>query len=106
MPEYQKANTLSVYLSMPTGEISTAGIVRDAFRTNKQVFVPYLRRLPDAQMGSTSSIMDMVELSSIMEYESLARDKWGIPSVPDSSVSLAFPEKGFIQELKGMVILT
>ena len=40
MPEYQAARTISVYLSMPGGEISTSEIVRNALDEGKKVFIP------------------------------------------------------------------
>ena len=37
MPEYKAAGRISVYLSMPTGEINTSNIVRDALDHGKKV---------------------------------------------------------------------
>ncbi|KAI9720187.1 MAG: hypothetical protein M1812_003005 [Candelaria pacifica] len=85
-PEYEAARRLSIYLSMPRGEISTNAIVRDALSQHKKVFVPYTRRVPDATAGQPGSVMDMVSLQSIEDYESLQPDSWGIPTPSKESL--------------------
>lgn len=87
MPEYQAAKRISIYLSMPSGEISTAEIVHDALKSGKKVFVPYTHKLQNAQAEQPSSIMDMLQLHSLADYDSLKPDKWGIPSLNADSVS-------------------
>jgi 5-formyltetrahydrofolate cyclo-ligase len=62
MPEYQAARRISVYLSMPGGEISTSNIVHDALNQGKKVFIPYTYSLSNSEEGQPKSIMDMVEL--------------------------------------------
>lgn len=76
-----------MYLSMPNGEIQTDPIVRHALSSGKQVFVPYLHKsgLPSGE--GPARLMDMVSLRDITDYESLQRDKWGIPSVDEASVN-------------------
>ncbi|RYP91404.1 hypothetical protein DL770_002449 [Monosporascus sp. CRB-9-2] len=84
---YVDAKTVGVYLSMPGGEIQTDHVVRHALRSGKQVFVPYLHKsgLPPGE--GPARLMDMVSLKGIEDYESLQRDKWGIPSVDAKSVN-------------------
>ena len=82
LKEYQKAHTVGIYLSMPSGEISTKHIVRDALRSGKKVFVPYLYQ--DKSLDPPRSVMDMVSLHSQQDYEAFKPDKWGIPT-PDST---------------------
>lgn len=78
---------------MPNGEAGTENIVEHALGHGKQVFVPYLYKNPGSiriDNGATykpKRIMNMVSLHSIDDYHSLEADKWGIPSVPDSSIS-------------------
>lgn len=87
MPEYQAARRISVYLSMPGGEISTTDIVRSALDEGKKVFIPYTYS-PDAPSGGQpKSIMDMVELHSMADLDSLQPDKWGIPTPAKASIS-------------------
>lgn len=71
---------------MPKGEISTEDIVHDSLREGKKVLVPYIYK-SDAQ-GSVEprSVMNMVSLHSLSDYESLSPDAWGIPSVSERSV--------------------
>lgn len=87
MPEYKAAKRISVYLSMPSGEISTAGIVHDALGQGKQVFIPYTYKPASPKDGQPKSIMDMLELKSIDDYESLKPDPWGIPTPSEDSIS-------------------
>jgi 5-formyltetrahydrofolate cyclo-ligase len=71
---------------MPGAEIQTDPIVRHALDTGKQVFVPYLHRSPLETPDTPTRVMDMVHLKSIGDYESLKRDRWGIPSVDPATV--------------------
>ena len=87
MREYQNARRISVYLSMPSGEICTQHIVEDALRQGKEVFVPYLYEQTLLGMDKPSSVMDMVSLDSQDDYDSLKQDKWGIPTPCHDSVS-------------------
>ncbi|KAG9191662.1 5-formyltetrahydrofolate cyclo-ligase [Alternaria panax] len=87
MPEYKAARRISVYLSMPGGEISTSDIVRNALHGGKRVFIPYTYSLETPKQGQPKSIMDMVELQSMKDFESLQPDKWGIPTPNKHSLS-------------------
>ncbi|CAE7174632.1 hypothetical protein CFE70_005195 [Pyrenophora teres f. teres 0-1] len=87
MPEYQAARRISVYLSMPGGEISTTDIVRNALDQGKKVFIPYTYNLDSPKQGQPKSIMDMVELQSMADFDSLQSDKWGIPTPSQDSIS-------------------
>ncbi|KAF1980504.1 5-formyltetrahydrofolate cyclo-ligase-like protein [Bimuria novae-zelandiae CBS 107.79] len=86
MPEYKTARRISVYLSMPSGEISTTGIVRDALAQGKRVFIPYTYNLQNPKEGQPKSIMDMLELHSMQDFESLQPDKWNIPTPSEDSI--------------------
>lgn len=83
LPEYKKARSISVFLSMPSGEISTQEIVHRAFSEGKKIFIPYTYKLSAPREFWPSSVMDMVKLHSLDDYQSLQPDKWEIPS-PDS----------------------
>lgn len=83
---YQEAKRIGIYLSMPSGEISTDAIVRHALAQGKQVFVPYLHKAQDALPGFPRSVMDMLELHSLSDYNSLKRDSWGIPTIDPATV--------------------
>ncbi|KAK3687354.1 hypothetical protein B0T22DRAFT_478682 [Podospora appendiculata] len=83
---YVEAKRVSVFLSMPTGEIQTDAIVRHALESGKEVFVPYLHRNPLASSDLPVRVMDMVRLNTMRDYEALEPDRWGIPSVDPSTV--------------------
>jgi 5-formyltetrahydrofolate cyclo-ligase len=87
MPEYKAAKRISVYLSMPSGEISTSGIVHDALKQGKQVFIPYTYKLTAPKEDQPKSIMDMLELQSLSEFATLEQDNWGIPTLNADSIS-------------------
>ncbi|KAL7784896.1 5-formyltetrahydrofolate cyclo-ligase [Trichoderma ceciliae] len=83
---YQEASRISVYLSMPVGEIQTDAIVRHALSSGKQVFVPYLHKSPLDEPETPARVMDMVRLQDIQDYDGLQRDTWGIPSIDPATV--------------------
>lgn len=71
---------------MPTGEIQTDAIVRHALSTGKKVFVPYLFKPSNPPADTPKSLMDMVDLRSLSDYDSLKRDSWGIPTIGSDTV--------------------
>lgn len=71
---------------MPTGELQTDAIVRHALGSGKQVFVPYLFKPSNPPPGTPKSMMDMVDLRSLSDYDSLKRDSWGIPTIGADTV--------------------
>ncbi|KAH9876826.1 hypothetical protein IAQ61_002187 [Plenodomus lingam] len=87
LPEYQAARRISVYLSMPAGEINTSSVVRDALARGKRVFIPYTYKLSEPAEAQPKSIMDMLELHSINDFASLQPDGWGIPTPSTDSIS-------------------
>jgi len=86
LKQYQNAKRIGIYLAMPTGEIQTDAIVRHALDVGKQVFVPYLHKAQNPLPDTPRSLMDMVDLRSLSDYESLDRDTWGIPTVNPETV--------------------
>lgn len=88
MPEYKNARSISIFMSMPSGEINTDQVTKDALRTGKQVFVPYIYKPKQPRSDDLpASIMDMLHLDSERDYASLQPDRWGIPSIPKDTVS-------------------
>ncbi|TVY54944.1 putative 5-formyltetrahydrofolate cyclo-ligase [Lachnellula cervina] len=83
---YQNAKNIGVYLSMPTGEIQTDAIVRHALQSGKRVFVPYLHKSQTPSPETPRSVMEMVDLRSLSDYDSLTRDSWGIPTIDAESI--------------------
>lgn len=72
---------------MPSAEVQTDHIVRHALASGKQVFVPYLHKSPfPSNPDMPARVMDMVRLEDVSDYESLKRDKWGIPSIDPATV--------------------
>lgn len=80
---------------MPTAEVQTTLIVHAALKTGKRVFIPYCYKRSTPVPGTVTGIittgkpdrpnqprqiMDMLELHSLSDYESLELDSWGIPT--------------------------
>ncbi|XP_076244302.1 methenyltetrahydrofolate synthetase [Calliopsis andreniformis] len=72
LPQFQESRRVSVYLSTDD-EIDTILILKNLFKTNKEVFVPRYK----------GKQMDMVKLFSMEDYDKLPLTKWNIkqPSV-------------------------
>ena len=87
LPEYRRADSISIYLSMPQGEVSTKAIVRDAFQQGKRVFVPYIYKLNHGHNIRPRLVMDMASLHSMDEHERLQPDAWGIPTLEEGSMN-------------------
>jgi 5-formyltetrahydrofolate cyclo-ligase len=78
LPQYQKAQRLGIYLSMPTKEAQTSTLVTHALENGRKVFVPYIHHPPN----SPRKVIDMLHLRSLDEFNGLERDSWGIPTLP------------------------
>ncbi|KAF3170410.1 hypothetical protein TWF106_001105 [Orbilia oligospora] len=100
LPEYRQAQRISIYLSMPTGEVDTTAIVQDAFGQGKRVFIPFTHKaMPAPTQGEDQkpSVMDMVSLDSPEDYQGLKRNSWGIPTPTKKSLET---RENCIDELK------
>lgn len=102
LSQYEHAKRICIYLSMPTGEARTETLVRDALGKGKVVFVPYIyKTTASPASGSTKgnpkrSVMEMLRLKSIEEWDGLKRDSWGIPSLnPETLGDRENAEGGF-----------
>ncbi|KAI5792740.1 hypothetical protein FPQ18DRAFT_258826 [Pyronema domesticum] len=98
LPEYKNARSLSIYLSMPKGEVTTGALVTASLEAGKQVFVPYIHRQPPshpiassaslaASASAPPSLMDMLSLSSLSDFQGFQPDSWGIPTIPEDGRS-------------------
>ena len=82
LPAYQDAKTIGLFLSMPSGEINTDPLIRQAvLKDNKELFIP--------RVGLDFEKCDMdlvlVQDKSTEEklfYEFWPTNKWGIPEPP------------------------
>lgn len=89
MDQYKRAESISIYLSMPASEAQTDLLVRHALGSGKKVFVPFLYS-PSPQYAAVSGkqrkVMDMFRLGSVEEYDGLSKDAWGIPSLSKDGI--------------------
>ena len=80
---------------MPAGEIVTRDLVHDSLDKGKTVYVPYIvdnaavGKTTDSKGIPTGKYMDMVSLHSWSDFQQCEqnRDRWGIPSISESSLS-------------------
>jgi 5-formyltetrahydrofolate cyclo-ligase len=79
LPQFQQADRIGIYLSMPTGEAQTDTLVKASLLSGKSVFVPYIYSIGAEK--PKRKVMDMLRLESMDEYYGLKRDSWGIPSL-------------------------
>ncbi|KAI4721190.1 nagb/rpia/CoA transferase-like protein [Aureobasidium sp. EXF-10727] len=87
LPEYKNARSISIFMSMPSGEINTKHLTKHALSSGKRVFVPYIYKPKQPRRDDLpASIMDMLQLIDEHEYASLQPDRWGIPSIPKETV--------------------
>ncbi|KAJ1720506.1 hypothetical protein LPJ53_004868 [Coemansia erecta] len=70
LPAYQASRHISIYISMPTGELQTHKLLTHALSQGKCVYVPRCRG---------QSTMDMVRIRDQQELDALERNRWGIP---------------------------
>lgn len=69
---------------MPSGEISTDDIVKQALVQGKKIFVPYIRKPSESSISHT--YMEMFALHSQDDVETLQRDAWGIPTLSKATL--------------------
>ncbi|CAK7267967.1 hypothetical protein SEPCBS119000_002817 [Sporothrix epigloea] len=103
---FTDARRVAVFLSMPAVEVQTDAIVRHALSVGKEVFVPYLHKPATAVSAGSyipPRVMDMVQLHDVADYESLTRDRWGIPSVSAASLDARRRVLGDVQEDGGQL---
>jgi 5-formyltetrahydrofolate cyclo-ligase len=98
MPEYTRAKSVGIYLCMPTSEAQTYALIRDAFKQDKAVFVPYIHaevkaddmesagQVERSKPAKKRKVMSMLRLNSLHEYENLKPDSWNIPTLPKSDL--------------------
>ncbi len=84
LPEFGQATRISVYLSMPKGELSTTNIVKEALNQGKKVFVPYIQKSSESTKSHT--YMEMFALHTQEDLDSLQPDSWGIPTLSTTSL--------------------
>lgn len=84
LPCYERACAVSVYLSMPTGEVDTWELCRHVLRQGKRLYIP---RFSNVQHGAVaaraahkfSTDMSMLRIMDLEELEhGLTYNKWGI----------------------------
>ena len=87
LPVYQAAESVGLFLSMPTGEINTDPILKHAVENGKHVYVP------EVGMNFESSQMELMKV--IMEtpdptfHKKWPTNRWSIPEPPHDMRKLA-----------------
>ena len=75
LPEYQQAQSIALFVSMPAGEIDTTYALQHAFENTKTLYVP--------RVGANFERADM-ELVQVkhLQLDEWPRNKWQIPEPP------------------------
>lgn len=87
LPAYVQAETVSVYVSMPSGEVDTWALCRAVLQAGKRLYIPRFSTLAsgaaaDAHHAFTQD-MQMLRVHSLDELEhGLTPNKWGIAEPP------------------------
>ncbi|KAM0793793.1 hypothetical protein ACM66B_001209 [Microbotryomycetes sp. NB124-2] len=68
---YKRAQTISCYLSTPTGEVDTDPIILDALNQGKALFVPFCPI-------NEPTVMRMLRLRSVQHFQGLKLNRWQI----------------------------
>ncbi|KAJ7634600.1 hypothetical protein FB45DRAFT_989450 [Roridomyces roridus] len=71
LPPFTRAQSVSCYLSMPTGEIDTFDLARNILRSGKKLFVPKIDPTVDGRM-------DLLRIYDEQDLDGLPSGLWGI----------------------------
>lgn len=83
LPQYRQARSIGLFLSMPTGEISTELALKNASENEKQVYVPQVgKNFEQADMELIKVVKDDGIKQGELFYHSWPLNKWGIPEPP------------------------
>lgn len=99
---YQRARSISCYLSTPSGEVNTDGIILDALNKGEQgllvdgallllTYIPAGKSLfiPFCPIDEPT-VMRMLRLRSVAHFEGLKLNRWGIRELDPEEVSFSF----------------
>lgn len=73
---WKSAKAVSCFISMPSGEVQTAGVLELVKTDGKKLFVPKV-------LGAKSADMVMLAVGSPGEIDRYPKSKWGIPESPE-----------------------
>ena len=87
LPEYAAARNVSIYLSMPAGELDTWALCRTALEGGKRLYVPRFSTLSAGAHASEqhqfTTDMQMLRVHDVHElHHGLTANKWGIAEPP------------------------
>lgn len=86
LPQVEQGHNFAVFLSMPSGEIETKGLIKSLLLKSKMnaVYVPHIvrpRTGPDRARKYMTMLPLMMGEAGVKQLEGLARDPWGIPTL-------------------------
>ena len=108
---YARARSISVYIHMDVGEVATDQICRSVLKDGKRLYVPLFASpaTPAIAKGTTvpsaptdvktefATDMVMLRLRDVVEYESMAANRWGIREPPVTYADGTIREEGTSQ---------
>jgi 5-formyltetrahydrofolate cyclo-ligase len=92
LPEYKSARSVSIFLSMPAGEIETEAVIQDALQRGKDVYVPQVGKNFEQADMEMLKVVDPKTTDGTLFHHAWPRNKWGVPEPPpDMQVVMAKP---------------
>jgi 5-formyltetrahydrofolate cyclo-ligase len=92
LPEYKASRSVSIFLSMPAGEVATEVVIEDAVRAGKDVYVPQVGKNFEQADMEMRKVIDPIATDGTLSYHAWPRNKWGVPEPPgDMHVVVAKP---------------
>lgn len=90
-PAFQKAEKISIYVSMEKGEVKTEALCRETLKLGKRLYVPRFASAAAStsekkQAGITSTFntdMRMLRIHDWTDFEAMIMNKWGIREPAD-----------------------
>jgi 5-formyltetrahydrofolate cyclo-ligase len=86
LPEYKASRSVSIFLSMPAGEIATESLIQDAIQAGKDVYVPQVGKNFEQADMEMLKIIDPITADGTLSYHAWPRNKWGVPEPPSPHV--------------------
>jgi 5-formyltetrahydrofolate cyclo-ligase len=94
LPEYKTSRSVSIFLSMPAGEIATEAVIQDAVQTRKHVYVPQVGKKFEQADMEMLKVVDPKTTDGTLFHHAWPRNKWGIPEPPISGQTVVVAKPG------------
>jgi 5-formyltetrahydrofolate cyclo-ligase len=94
LPEYKTSRSVSIFLSMPAGEIATEALIQHSIQAGKDVYVPQVGKNFEQADMEMLKIVDPKTADGMLCYHAWPRNKWGVPEPPISGQTVVVAKPG------------